>query len=234
MKDKKRHEDKSAEQAEKSQEKQPAPSRDSATTSKKPSESGDATPLYESEDQAAEDKEDPINKEAPGAEPTDRIRQTKTEMVKPPMTTLQRNLIAGYSVTILIVSLLAFLKIYCLELENEDLVAITRVIGLVTMLGAIGGAVHNLASISAHAGKGDLSSNWLMFYFCRPFIGCGVAVVTFFVLTSEIAGFSLTIADDELTLLGWAALAGLFAQPALDWLKGVLKSVFRSQGSSER
>jgi hypothetical protein len=93
-------------------------------------------------------------------------------------------------------------------------------------LGAAMATIHSLASLSAHAGRGDLQASWFLFYFCRPFMGAGMALVTCLILVSGIGGFVVDPVQKETTLLAWSALAGLYSQPALDKLRDLFATLF--------
>jgi hypothetical protein len=94
------------------------------------------------------------------------------------------------------------------------------------LLGAAGGAVHGLASLSWHTGRGTFDGIWTMFYIARPFVGTGMALITYLVLKSGLGGFNV---ESDLALLAWATLAGLYSQPALDKLRDIFATIFRAE-----
>ena len=100
----------------------------------------------------------------------------------------------------------------------------------VMCLGALGGCIHGLASLVSHRGQKSLCTPWRAFYLGRPFMGAAMAVMTYLVLVSGVMGFK---ADDELVVLAWSALAGVYSQPALDKLKEVFEAIFKVGGSSK-
>ena len=95
-----------------------------------------------------------------------------------------------------------------------------------SLLGASGGAIHGLASVAWHTGKGTYDSKWTMFYLAQPFLGAGIAITIVLVLQSGIGGFNV---QNNLALLAWAALAGLFSQPALDKLRDLFAAIFKTE-----
>ena len=99
----------------------------------------------------------------------------------------------------------------------------------VIALGALGGCIHGLASLTAHKSRGDLQRAWRAFYLGRPFIGAGMAVMTYLVLVSGVMGFNV---ENELVILTWSALAGLYSEPALVKLKEVFATIFKSNDSN--
>jgi len=103
-------------------------------------------------------------------------------------------------------------------------------IAAVCLLGAAMGSVHGLASISAHAGKRNLEASWFTFYLARPITGAGMSLITMLVLKGSIGGFEV---NDEKALLAWAALAGLYSQPALDKLKEVFATFLRTKANDD-
>jgi hypothetical protein len=97
-----------------------------------------------------------------------------------------------------------------------------RLLILVVLAGALGGVLHGLTSLAAHAGSGRLDVRWWVFYVARPVVGAGLAFVVVLVLRGGLFGVSVPEGDGgERVLLGWAALAGLFSSPALRKLKDV-------------
>ena len=54
-----------------------------------------------------------------------------------------------------------------------------------------------------------------------------MALMTYLVLASGVMGFK---AENELVVLAWSALAGLYSQPALDKLKEVFETIFKVDG----
>lgn len=99
---------------------------------------------------------------------------------------------------------------------------------LTLLAGVVGGALHGLASMSFHAGRGAMYRSWWMFYVSRPFVGGGLAAVVYLVLRSGLAGFQVQPPAGFHTLLAWGALAGLFSTPAMRKLRDVFDAVFRS------
>ena len=102
---------------------------------------------------------------------------------------------------------------------------------LTVLAGIVGGALHGLASMSFHAGRGEMHRSWWMFYVSRPFVGGGLAAVVYLVLRSGLAGFQVQPPAGFHTLLAWGALAGLFSTPAMRKLRDVFDAVFRSSSA---
>ena len=100
----------------------------------------------------------------------------------------------------------------------------------VALMGALSGSIHGIASLNAHAGKGDLDSKWTSFYVGRPFVGAAMAVVTALVLKGGLEEFD---AKNDMALMSWAALAGLYSQPALEKLKEFFDTLFRTRDTDK-
>jgi len=100
----------------------------------------------------------------------------------------------------------------------------------VLCIGAVGGCIHGLASLASHQGNENLLVSWRAFYLGRPFIGAGMAMMTYLVLASGVLGFDV---KNEPVLLTWSALGGLYSQPALDKLKELFETIFKVQGSDK-
>jgi hypothetical protein len=163
---------------------------------------------------------------------------TPIESIEKPMSRGQKSLVVSYSILCFVLPSIAVMRMYPgAQIPQGP----ARAMFFAGLLGIALGAVHSLASISMHAGKRDLSAPWMIFYLSRPFTGGGVALVTCLVLMSGIGGFSVDPAthEGELILLAWAALAGLYSEPALNKLKELFTSIFstgtdRSERNSER
>lgn len=151
------------------------------------------------------------------------------------MSRSQKFLVVTYSVVCLVIPVAYFIQNY-----GEVIISITgesvdedRLLVLCALLGAAMGSVHSLASIAVHAGKGNLGAPWVIFYLCRPFTGLGIALVTCLALMSGVGGFQVNYKDDPRPLLTWSALAGLYSQPALDKLRELFDTLFRTRKQDE-
>lgn len=133
-----------------------------------------------------------------------------------------------YNLIVLILSILALLR--PANFPATERAPWPDMLMFCSLFGIIGGAIHGLASLSIHLGNGTLHLRWTMFYLARPVIGAGMAVVTFLVLSSGIGGFKV---EADLPLLAWAALAGLYSQPALDKLRDVFSTIFKTDAKRE-
>ena len=104
---------------------------------------------------------------------------------------------------------------------------------LVIIFGALGGTLHGLSSAAAHAGNARLYANWTLFYYARPWVGAGMALVVYLVVRGGVGGFALdNDRRGEFAAMGWAALAGLFSAPAMQKLRDVFESILRPSNSS--
>jgi hypothetical protein len=110
-----------------------------------------------------------------------------------------------------------------------------RLFILVLLAGAVGGILHGLTSLAAHAGAGRLSVSWWVFYVARPVVGAGLALVVALVLRSGMLGFAVQDGEaGERVLFAWGALAGLFSSPALKKLKDVFDGVWSQEGPDDK
>lgn len=153
----------------------------------------------------------------------------------PLMSRGQRFLVVTYSVVCLVIPVAYFLHNYgdVIASFSGQAVEEDRLLALCALLGAAMGSVHSLASIAVHAGKGNLGAPWVIFYLCRPFTGLGIALVTCLALMSGVGGFKVDYATDPRPLLTWSALAGLYSQPALDKLRELFDTLFRTRKQDE-
>lgn len=145
------------------------------------------------------------------------------------MTRQQRFVVVAYSILFLILPAATFIQFLDSSTKRSD----ADLLLLTALLGAAMGSVHSLASIAIHAGKGDLGSSWVIFYLCRPFTGVGIALVTCLVLMSGVGGFQVNYQENPLPLLAWASLAGLYSQPALDKLRELFDTLFRTRSTDD-
>lgn len=153
----------------------------------------------------------------------------------PLMSRSQKILVVTYSVVGLVIPVAYFIQNYgeVISTVTGQPVDEDRLLVLCALLGAAMGSVHSLASIAVHAGKGNLGAPWVIFYLCRPFTGLGIALVTCLALMSGVGGFQVDYKTDPRPLLTWSALAGLYSQPALDKLRELFDTLFRTRKQDE-
>lgn len=111
----------------------------------------------------------------------------------------------------------------------------SSVLLMVIMLGALGGMLQYLGSLAKYVGNRQLKRSWLMYYLTMPFLGAGLAPVTYLLLRVGIlspgtdAGGS-TISNLNLNgIYAFAALTGLFAKTATEKLNEVFQTFFRTR-----
>lgn len=102
------------------------------------------------------------------------------------------------------------------------------IVYLVVFAGMLGGALHGLASLEYHAGRGQFYDSWWVFYVARPFVGGAMAVVIYLLLRSGVLGVNVSPGSAAYVLVGWAAMAGLFSSPALRKLRDTFEVLFHS------
>jgi hypothetical protein len=98
------------------------------------------------------------------------------------------------------------------------------------LFGVVGGCLHALGSLSMHAAKGDLYSNWRYFYLGRPFLGGGVALVVHVILRGKLL-LGVTIPEGKIGVyaaVGIASLVGIFSYKMMDKLRDVLDALFNT------
>jgi hypothetical protein len=98
--------------------------------------------------------------------------------------------------------------------------------------GALGGALHGVASLTSHVAAGDFGPRWTLWYLTNPFVGAALAAVFLFVLQAGLGGQAATGSQGGLYgIAAVAALTGLFSRHALAKLKDVFDVVFASRES---
>lgn len=101
--------------------------------------------------------------------------------------------------------------------------------------GALGGALHGVASLTSHVAAGDFGPRWTLWYVTNPFVGAALAAVFLFVLQAGLGGQAATGTQGGLYgIAAVAALTGLFSRHALAKLKDVFDVVFASRESVQQ
>jgi hypothetical protein len=102
---------------------------------------------------------------------------------------------------------------------------------MVSLLGgALGGALHGIASLSRHVAKRDFGREWTMWYLANPFIGAALATVFLFVLQAGLGGQTAPTTGGLYGIAAVATLTGLFSRHALNKLRDIFEVAFASNG----
>jgi len=96
--------------------------------------------------------------------------------------------------------------------------------------GALGGALHGIASLSSHVAKSDFGSEWTMWYLANPFVGAALATVFLFVLQAGLGGQTAPTTGGLYGIAAVATLTGLFSRHALNKLRDIFNVAFASNG----
>jgi hypothetical protein len=94
--------------------------------------------------------------------------------------------------------------------------------------GALGGALHGIASLTAHVAAGDFGPQWTMWYLANPFVGAALATVFLFVLQAGLGGQAAPTSGGLYGIAAVATLTGLFSRHALKKLKEIFDVAFAS------
>lgn len=103
-----------------------------------------------------------------------------------------------------------------------------RLLLLVMLAGALGGALHSLRSLYFFVGNRALLTSWLGMYLALPFTGAAISTVFFLVF---IAGFFAPQGSDTksyFVIVGVAALVGMFCPQAVEKLKKISEAILTS------
>jgi hypothetical protein len=109
---------------------------------------------------------------------------------------------------------------------------------LVLLAGALGSFLHIAQSFSDFVGNRSLKSSWAWWCALRPFVGAALA----FIVYAAVRGGLITVAAvpstdasslNPYSLVGAAALAGLFSKDATQKLGEVFASLFRTEKAGE-
>ena len=102
-----------------------------------------------------------------------------------------------------------------------------QLIALVAIVGALGGLTHSVSSFGTFVGNNSLKASWLWWYALKPVLSALVAVIVFLVFRAGLGTPDLGLGAGEcLTVAGFAALVGLFADQATLKLKDIFDALF--------
>ena len=99
--------------------------------------------------------------------------------------------------------------------------------------GALGGAMHAIASLTAHLAAGDFDRRWTMWYLTNPVVGASLAVAFLFVLQAGLGGQAAPTGGGLYGIAAIATLSGLFSRHALNKLKDIFDVAFASKAAPD-
>lgn len=97
--------------------------------------------------------------------------------------------------------------------------------------GALGGAIHAIASLTAHVAADNFGPAWTMWYLTNPVVGAALATVFLFVLQAGLGGQAAPTAGGLYGIAAVATLSGLFSRHALNKLKDIFDVAFSSNAA---
>jgi len=101
------------------------------------------------------------------------------------------------------------------------------------LAGCLGTFLHTSQSFSDYVGNRTIKSNWAWWYYLRPFIGAGLAVVFYTALRGGViaiaTGTNAKTSDlNPFGVVATAALVGMFSKSATMKLGEVFETLFKS------
>ena len=110
----------------------------------------------------------------------------------------------------------------------------TRLLLVTPLAGALGGYIHSVTSYVAFLGNRQLKRSWMAWYLLRPMIGMALAMALYLALR----GGLFATGSDSTAVTGYgvaaiSALAGLFSKQAVDKLREIAETVFKSGQQNE-
>lgn len=103
---------------------------------------------------------------------------------------------------------------------------------LVSLIGGgLGGALHALASLTAHVANRDFAASWTMWYLTNPIVGASLATIFLFVLQAGLGGQAAPTTGGLYGIAAVATLSGLFSRNALNKLRDIFDVAFASKAA---
>ncbi len=99
--------------------------------------------------------------------------------------------------------------------------------------GALGGALHAIASLTAHVAEGDFKPSWTMWDLANPIVGAALAAAFLFVLQAGLGGQAAPSAGGLYGIAAVATLVGLFSRHALDKLRDIFDVAFATKKTAD-
>ena len=137
-------------------------------------------------------------------------------------------------------------RILLLVLLVRSLPTDQRILLLVMVVGMLGSVIGAATSFTGYVGNRTFEGSWVWWFILRPFLGCMLALLLYFVAQ---AGFLTTPAEavdqvangrkDALenlfyTTLALAGLAGMFSKVTADKLESIFKNIMQSDADDKR
>jgi magnesium-transporting ATPase (P-type) len=110
-----------------------------------------------------------------------------------------------------------------------------RLIIIAALAGALGSLIHSMTSFATYVGNKQFVTSWIWWFVLRPFIGMSLALIFYFVVRGGF--FAMTAETKALSPFGVAGLSGLvgmFSKQAIDKLREVFETLFKTTESDKR
>ena len=158
------------------------------------------------------------------------LNSTDLSMPGTIMTTVVNGTQVSNAVPLLIASPSAPEGVWKFFSEEWPLSAELRLFLLVVFAGAFGASVISLQSFADYRGAKNLGASWTIFYFVRPQIGAGVAVVFYYAIRGGfLAGTDVEFGTETpFGIVAVSAMVGMFSDKAVLKLNEVFTSLFKS------
>ena len=101
----------------------------------------------------------------------------------------------------------------------------SRLALLALIIGALGGLVHSLRSLSDYVGTRGFKNQWTLSYVLRPFSSGGLALIAYLLIRGGFFSNGLDAAD-KYKLLALSGLIGLFSEQTITKLRQIANTVF--------
>lgn len=111
------------------------------------------------------------------------------------------------------------ITLFSVQLSKESRFAL-----LALIIGALGGLVHSLRSLSDYVGTRGFKNQWTLSYVLRPFISGGLALIAYLLIRGGFFSDGLN-AGDKYKLLALSGLIGLFSEQTITKFRDIAGAI---------
>jgi len=106
---------------------------------------------------------------------------------------------------------------------------------IAALTGSLGSLIHCMTSFATYVGNKQFVTSWIWWFVLRPFIGMSLALIFYFAVRG---GFFAMAAETQALspfgIAGLSGLVGLFSKQAIDKLREVFETLFKTTEGDKR